>query len=110
MVGGRDQFGSELQKPAAFGVRLDDLNALSCDLQLPIRRLRLRIVFLQSGKPAPRRLQNLTDQILGQVEIVAGNRQQGPDITRPDGAEEIEPRAMLEKLGREAGIGSEQDR
>src|SRR3979411_85594 len=110
MVGRRDQFGSELQKPNAFWVRLDDLNALSRDLQLPIRRLRLRIVFLQRRKSVPRRLQNLADQIFGQVEIVAGDRQQWPDIARPDGVEEIEPRTVLEKLGREARIGSEQDR
>jgi hypothetical protein len=46
----------------------------------------------------PRRLQNLANQIFGQVEIVAGNGQQGPDIARPDGEEEISHEPCLRNL------------
>src|SRR5882672_8418327 len=44
------QFGTELEQPAALGVRLDDLDALPCDLQPPIIFPCVGIVLPQRGK------------------------------------------------------------
>ncbi len=57
-----------------------------------------------------RRLQNLPDEILGQIEIVASNRQQRSDVGRPDRLEQGHERAMLEEFGGKARIRPEQER
>ncbi len=81
---GRNQFGPELQNPAALRIRLDDLDALSGDLQLPVAGLRARIVLLQGCEAVMRGLQHLADQIFGQIEVVASYRQQRSDIGQAD--------------------------
>src|SRR5712691_5106006 len=55
-VGGRDQFGAELQYSGAPRIRLDDLHALPRYFELPVPGLRAGKVFLQRGEAVPRRL------------------------------------------------------
>src|SRR5262245_43398777 len=94
-VGRRHQFRSEFEDTGAPGIRLDDLHALSRHLEPPVLGTRARIVVLQGGEPLARGQQNLTDEILGKIEVVPGDRQQRSDIARPDGQKKIEQRTVL---------------
>src|SRR5919204_4759559 len=109
-VGRRHQFRSEFEHAGAPGIRLDDLHALSRHLEPPVLRTRPRVVALQGGEPLLRGQQQLTDQIFGEIEVVAGDREQWPDIARPDGEKKIEQRAVLQEFRREARVWSEQER
>src|SRR5262249_34554754 len=73
-------------------------------------RLGARIIFLQGGEAVTRRLQNLADEIFGQIEIVASNREQRSDVGRPDRFEQGQERAILEEFGGKARIRPEQER
>ena len=68
------QFGSELQQSATFDVRLDDLNSLPRDLQLPIIGLRVREILIQRRQSVALGLKELPDQIFSEIEVVARNR------------------------------------
>src|SRR5262249_5948899 len=89
-----------------FGLLL----AVSPHFEWPTVRLGARIIFLQGGEAVMRRLQNLADEIFGQIEIVASNRQQRSDIGRPDRLEQGHERAILEEFGGKARMRHEQER
>src|SRR5882757_4718 len=104
----RDELGAELQSPARFGVGLDDLNTLAGNLQLPVALFRLRKIRLQRCKAVLLRLQDLCEQVLGQSEIVARDGEHGFHVAWLNRLEQVEKRAVLEKLAGKAGVGTEQ--
>src|SRR5262249_13832527 len=90
MIAGADKLGSEFEQSAALDVRLDDLDALACDLQSPVLRIRVRKIFVERRQPMPLGLQHLPDQIFGDIEIVARHGEERLDVGRTKRLEEVE--------------------
>src|ERR1700733_7315016 len=79
-----DKFSSKLQQATALDVGLDGLNALPGDLQLPVFGFCIGEILVQRGQPMALGLQDLSNQVFGEIEIVTRHRQERLDIGRPD--------------------------
>ena len=49
MIRCADEFGSKLEQTTALDVGLDSLNALPCDLKLPVLGLRVGEILIKRG-------------------------------------------------------------
>jgi hypothetical protein len=63
-----------------------------------------------SGEATLRRFEHLRNEILRQIEIVATDREQRPDIVGPDRRKEICERTRLKEFRREPGVRPEEER
>ena len=84
---GGDQFGAELQYATSLLIGLDDLDPLPGHRFAPIGSSGLRKKLAKSRELMRRALQDLTNQVLGQCDIVSRHFQQRNDVSgrnRPD--------------------------
>jgi hypothetical protein len=105
-----DDLRPEFQDAALPRVALDDLHAHSRHFELPVFLLRAGVEGPQHGEPMLCGLEHLADEVFAQAEIVQAGLHERPDVVEPNGAEQIEIGPVFEELGREAGVGPEQER
>src|SRR4051812_16540189 len=108
-IGRVHDLGAELQGAGVQLALLDDLNPLAGDVELPVALLHAGIELAQRLEAMALALEHLADQVFLEREVVPADRQQRQDVVRPDRQGQVEQRAVLQELGREAGIGAEQD-
>ncbi len=88
---------------------LDDLDALAGGVELPVLLVEVGIELAQRLEAVGLGLQHLADQVFLQREIVPRHGEQRQEIVRPHRQRQVEQRTVLQELGREAGIGPEQE-
>src|SRR4029077_17070605 len=86
---GCDQFGAELQHAAPLFVGLDDLDALPCDRFSPVVSSGFGKELAKSRELVCRALEDLTNQILSQSDVVSRHCEQRFDVARRYRLEEV---------------------
>ena len=107
-VGGAHDLGSELEDAPVPRIALDDLHALARHFRPPVGLVHLREECAQRLESLLLRLEHLADQVLGEVEVVARNRQHRPDVVEPYRTEHVGEGTVLQEPRREPGVGTEQ--
>ncbi|MOA40032.1 hypothetical protein D3C78_1618610 [compost metagenome] len=97
-----------MQDAAFFRVFLDDLHPLSGHFQAPVFGFRLRVEATQGLQALLHRLHHFADQVLGQVHVVFRHGQHRADVAGANRHRQVHEGTVLEELGGEAGIRSEQ--
>ena len=103
-----DDLGAELQRAGAGLVLLDDLHPLAGDIELPVGFLHVGIEVAQRLEAMARALEDLADQVFLEREVVPPTASSGSRLSGRSRHRQVEQRAVLQELGREAGIGAEQ--
>ncbi|MNQ87615.1 hypothetical protein D3C85_1028460 [compost metagenome] len=106
---GRDNLGAQFQDATGRFVTLDHLYALACLPQTPILGFGVGEVFLQGIDTIRVRQHQLTREVLDQWILLDANAGHRPRIVCGGGTQQVEIRALLEKLGAEGGERAKQD-
>src|SRR5699024_5793335 len=106
---GVDQGRTEFQRAELRRTdRLDDLDTLTGDDQLPILVLSLRHVLAQGLHLRGLVLQQLLDQVLSQAELLQANTDHGRQVARTQGLEQIQEGTGLQELRGPASVWPEE--
>ncbi len=97
-VPGGDHLSAKLQHAAEFRVFFDHLDALPGIDEFPVLKFRHGNEGLQSLEALPGRLEHLTDEVLGERDILSTGGQHGNHVVRPEGQWHVEDRAMAQIL------------
>ncbi len=109
-VGGGDDLGAELQDASFFRVLFDDLHTLASGDEFPVFELGVGEKLLERGEALGRFLEDLLDEVGGEIEVVFADGEHGHEVVQAHGARQVEERTGFEETRGEAGEGPEEQR